>query len=119
MINRSMWFLVVACALPLCACVAYEPYPVVVSPQLTTQQRFDRSWNAAVGAMTDEGLAITEENRAAGIARGRQGAISVTATLETLPDGAIKVSFGSSAAGDTGSSLARRVHESYERRMGR
>jgi len=119
MINRPMWLLVVTCASALCACVAYEPVPVVVSPQMTTQQRFDRSWNAALGAMADEGLAITEQNRAAGIARGSRGALSVTATLETLPDGAIKVQFGAAAAGDAGNNLARRVHEAYQRRMGR
>ena len=119
MINRSKCLFIVACALSLCACVAYEPLPVVVSPQLTTQQRFDRSWNAVLGAMTDEGLAIIEQNRAAGSARGSRGAISVTATLETLADGAIKVQFGATGAGEAGNSLAQRVYEAYERRMGR
>lgn len=118
MINRPRWLFVLACALPLGACV-YEPVPVAVSPQLTTQQRFDRSWSAALGAMTDEGLAITEQNRSAGIARGSQGGVTITATLDTLPDGAIRVGFGSSPASDAGNNLARRVHEAYQRRMGR
>ena len=117
MFDKSMRILVVGCALALHACVAYEP--VVVAPQMTTQQRFDRSWTAALGAMADEGLAITEQNQAAGIARGSRGGVSVTATLDTLPDGAIRVQFGSSPASDAGNDLARRVHEAYQRRMGR
>lgn len=119
MINPPIRVLALASALALCACVAYEPVPVVMSPQLTTQQRFDRSWGAALAAMTDEGLAIVDQNRGAGVARGGRGNVTVTATLDTLSDGAIRVQFAGSPAGDAGNDLARRVHEAYQRRMGR
>ena len=48
---------IVAVFLLLGGCVAYEPV-LVYSPQ-TTQQRFDRAWAAASGAMYDQGMSIT------------------------------------------------------------
>lgn len=117
MIDKVKWLLIVGCSFALGACVVYEPVPVG-SPPLTTQQRFDRSWNAALGAMADQGLAITDQNRASGVIRGNRSGVTVTATLETLPDGAIRVQFGSTGGNDA-DSLARSVHEAYQRRMGR
>ena len=82
--------LVVAFAiLSLAACVVYEPYPV--SPQ----QRFDQSWAAAAGAMSDQGLTITSQDRGAGVIRGERSGIAITATLETLADGRLQVKFAS------------------------
>ena len=106
----------VACvaALLLAGCVVYEPVPVA---QPTTQQRFDRSWDAAAAAMADQGVTITAQDRGAGVIRGMRGGVIVTATLQTLPDGRIQVSFNSTGEGEGG--VAQRVHESYERRMGR
>jgi hypothetical protein len=97
-------------------CVVYEPMPV--SSQPTLQQRFDRSWAAAMGAMTDQGLSITAQDRGAGVIRGVQGSVTITATLTTLPDGRIQVKFDSTTSG-TDSAVIQRVSESYERRMGR
>ena len=100
--------------------MVYEPVPV--SSQPTLQQRFDRSWAAAVGAMSDQGLSITAQDRGAGFIRGVQDGVTVTATLTTLADGRVQVKFDSktdSKTSGTDSSVIRRVSESYERRMGR
>jgi len=99
------------------SCVVYEPVPAVSQP--TLPQRFDRSWTAASGAMSDQGLTITSQDRGAGVIQGDRGGITVIATLETLADGRIKVAFASKG-GDSGDpGLVQRVSDSYERRMGR
>ena len=116
MMAELRWVALAAVALLLGACVYYEPVPVTVAPAMTAQQRFDRSWAAAAGAMSDQGLTITAQDRGAGVIRGDRGGVTVTATLTTLPDGAIGVKFSSPGTGDD---LARRVWDSYERRMGR
>jgi hypothetical protein len=104
----------VATGLFLAGCVVYEPVPVA-SPQLSMQQRFDRSWAAASGAMYDEGVTITSQDRDAGVIRGNKGADSIVATVQTLADGRIQVKFDSK--GDP--ALVHRVSQSYDRRMGR
>jgi hypothetical protein len=115
--NRKLrWTLMVAAALSLAACVAYEPY--VVSPGSTVGQRFDRAWAAAGGAMYDQGVNVTTQDRAAGVIRGERGGIVITATLSTRPDGSIQVKFNSSGANSQDPYLINRVSDSYDRRMG-
>jgi hypothetical protein len=90
----------------------------VVAPQQTTAQRFDRSWSAALGAMSDQGLTITSQDYAGGVIVGGQGGVTISATLQTLPDGSVQVKFGSrGGAADPG--LIDRVSSSFDRRMGR
>jgi hypothetical protein len=116
--NLKLCRLVIVCAsLSLGACVVYEP--VQVSPQATLQQRFDRSWSAAAGAMSDQGLTITSQDRGAGVIRGEQGVITITATVETLADGRIQVKFSSQGPTSADPALVQRVSDSYDRRMGR
>ena len=103
--------------LSLNSCVAYEPVPV--SSQPTVQQRFDRSWAAATGAMSDQGLTITSQDRGAGVMRGERGGTTITATLKTLADGSVQVEFASQGASSTDPGLIQRVSVSYDRRMGR
>jgi hypothetical protein len=118
--NRQLRLLVVvAVILPLGACVVYEPIPVVASPQMTVQQRFDRAWAAAGGAMYDQGLTITAQDRGSGVIRGERGGITITATLETLADGSVQVKFNSREATTTDPGLINRVSDSYDRRIGR
>src|SRR5688572_33468176 len=96
----------------LAGCVVYEPYPV------SAQSRFDQSWNAATGAMADQGVSIGTQDRGAGIIRGTRSGINVQASLRTLADGRVEVRFDSSGdRADPG--LIHRISESYERRMGR
>lgn len=115
--NRKLrWPAMVAAVLSLAGCVAYEP--VVVSPQSTVQQRFDRAWAAASGAMYDQGLTITVQDRATGVIRGERGEMTITATLQTMADGSVQVRFKSSGTGGTDPGLINRVSDSYDRRMG-
>jgi hypothetical protein len=116
--NHKLRLLAVfAFVLTLGGCVVYEPVPV--APQMTAQQRFDRAWAAASGAMYDQGLTMTAQDRGAGVIRGDRGGITITATLETLPDGSIQVKFNSKGANSTDPDLIQRVSDSYYRRMGR
>jgi hypothetical protein len=109
-------FAIVAVVMTLSGCVAYQPVPVaVVQPSM--QERIDRSWDAAAGAMADQGMTITAQDRRAGMIRGDRGGTTITAQIETLPDGRVQVKFDSSGAPDAG--LVDGVTDSYNRRMGR
>ena len=110
-LKRLCQLLVVVATLALSSCVYYPPVPVAVPGP----SRFDQSWAAASGAIVDNGLTITQQDRATGMIRGERGDNAVTATLEPLPDGRVQVKFN--ARGDPG--LLERVSNSYERRMGR
>jgi len=114
--NSNLQLIVVCAALVLHGCVVYEPVPV--GYQTTLQQRFDRSWAAATGAMADQGLTITSQNRGAGVVQGERGGTTITAALETLPDGSVQVKFTSQGS-NTDAALIQRVSNSYDRRMGR
>ena len=109
--------LLVSALLSSGACVVYEPVPVTSQP--TLQQRFDRSWAAATGAMSDQGLTITSQDRGAGVIRGERGGVTITATLETLVDGRVQVKLDSKEANSADPGLIQRVSDSYDRRMGR
>ena len=113
--NILSWLLA-ASVLALSACVVYEPVPVA---QPTVSQRFDRSWNAAAGAMDDAGLTITAQDRGAGVIRGERGGTTITAMVQTLADGRIQVKFDSKGPSGADAGLVQRVSENYERRMGR
>ena len=99
-------FLCLGFFLALAGCVVYEPMPV--------QSRYDQSWNAASGAMADQGVSVTTQDRGAGVIRGTRGSAEVQASVRTLADGRVEVRITSSD-----SNLANRVSESYDRRMGR
>jgi hypothetical protein len=116
--NRNLLrLLVVSTVLSLGSCVVYEPVPVGSQP--TLQQRFDRSWAAAGGAMSDQGLTITAQDRGSGVIRGERGGMTVTATVETLADGRVQVKFTSNSPASADPGLVQRVSDSYDRRMGR
>jgi len=99
------------------ACVVYPPVPA--SPQPTLQQRFDRSWVAAAGAMSDQGLTIVSQDRGAGVIRGERGGTVIIGTVETLADGRIQMKFSSQGSSNADPSLIHQVSDSYDRRMGR
>ena len=108
-------FILTACLALLSACVVYEPVPTP-APAPTT---FDRSWNAAVAAVQDEGVRIASEDRAGGVIRGLRGEQEVTINVRTQADGNVRVEI--SARGPKGSDpgLADRISRAYDRRMGR
>ena len=101
-------------AVALAACVVYEPVPVPQGPST-----YDRSWAAAIGALQDQGVAISEQDRASGVVRGTRGSVTVTAVVRTQADGRVRVEFNTAGGGGADPGLVERVSESYNRRMGR
>ena len=93
-------------------CVVYEPYPA--APPV-----FERSWSAAAGAMQDQGVQITAEERAAGVIQGRHGGIEVTAQIRSQADGSVRVQFDTRGATGQDPGLINRISQGYDRRMGR
>jgi hypothetical protein len=110
--------LVLACSvLPaLWGCTYYVPAGAPV-PGYSTPSSFDRSFAAASGAMRDQGLAISVEDRASGTIVGKAGDGSLTAAVRTQADGSVRVQFNTTGAVDPG--LIERVSRSYDRHMGR
>lgn len=102
----------------LSGCVAYAPVPMA-APQPTPQQRFDSSWAAAANAMTDQGVAITAQDRGAGVIRGNRAGVPVTANVKVEADGNVQVSFETVGAAEKDPGLTQRLRDSYLRRMGR
>jgi hypothetical protein len=97
-------------------CVVYPatPYP---APAAYAPSTFDRAYDAALGALSDQGLRITSQDRASGHIVGSSGAVSVTASVRPQPDGTTRVEFNTSGAADAG--LSQRVLAAYNARMGR
>ena len=116
--HRALTSLALAAALTtLLGCVAYTPVPVEGYPS-SAEQRYERSWAAAAGAMADQGVTVTAQDRAAGVIRGSRGGMPVTAMVQPQADGTLRVSFEvSSSSQDPG--LTDRLRESYLRRTGR
>ena len=111
-----------ATVLALSSCAYYvAPDGTVVPagfiPATTAPASFDRSFAAAAGAMRDEGLTVTVEDRAMGNVVGTGDGGTVTATLHQQADGSVRVQFDSRAVRDP--DLITRVSRYYERRMGR
>lgn len=103
------------CIALLCACTYYAtPYPAA-APYAPSS--FDRSYDAALGALTDQGLRITAQDRASGNIVGSSGPLNVTAMVRPQADGTTRVEFKTS--GDASGSLSQRVLASYNARMGR
>lgn len=101
-------------ALAPAACY-YAPYPYTT----TVPASFDRSYNAVVGAMADNGLAILMEDRPAGRVVGRRGGIDVTGIVISQADGSVRVEFTTSGATAQDPSMIERVTRAYNARMGR
>ena len=102
----------VAVGLP--ACYTYPtPYGYA------TPASFDRSWEAAVGALADNGLAITSQDRDSGAVSGRRGAIDVVANVRSQSGGSVRVEFTARCDIKQVPGRADPVSAAYDRRMGR
>jgi len=97
-------------ALTIASCVYYHPVPVSSGPDA-----FERSWNAALGAADDVGVAISTADRTSGVIYGTTPDSNVTIRVFTQADGRVRVEFNASGA----KGLADRLRGAYERRMGR
>ncbi len=113
--KRGLFGIGLAIAALLGGCVVYEPVPVGYS----RPSNFDRSWNAAVSAMREQGVAISQEDRGAGVVRGTRGGINVTGTVRTQADGSVRVQFDTSGATGSDPTLIDRITRSYQAYMGR
>jgi hypothetical protein len=102
-----------ASALALGGCVVYEPAPVA------GPSTFDRAWAAAIGAMQEQGVTITEQDRSRGLVRGTRGTLTVTGNVVAQADGRTRVEFNTTGVLGSDPGLAERISASYDRRMGR
>lgn len=109
--------LLAAAAALLAGCTVYQVAPVAFAPVPPTS--FDRSWSAAAGALEDQGVQITAEDRASGVIRGRRGGIDVTANVRTQADGSVRVQFDTAGATAQDPGLIDRISRAYDRQMGR
>jgi len=89
-------------ALAPAACY-YAPYPYTT----TVPASFDRSYNAVIGAMGDNGLSILMEDRPAGRVIGRRGGIDLTGSvISQLPPVHASSTVGSGDAALAGFAVA-------------
>lgn len=98
-------------------CTYYQPASTVYVTK--PADSFDRSWNAVVGALQDQGVRITSQDRSSGIVRGTRNDINVTANVRTQADRRVRVEFNTSGATATDPELIDRITRSYNQRMGR
>jgi hypothetical protein len=99
-------------------CVYYPaaPYPAPVSYGPST---FDRSYDAALGALSDQGLSIISQDRASGQIVGSRGTLRVTASVRPQADGTTRVEFKTSGDQGQDAGISQRVLGAYNTRMGR
>ena len=102
-------------ALPLAACVAYQPAGV----PSTVPASFDRSWNAALGAAQDVGIVVSTADRNAGRIYGRRNPSDVTIGLDTQADGSLRLQFDAKGLSPQDRGLDGQFTQAYNRRMGR
>lgn len=117
--NRMLGTLIVAAglALTLGGCTYYPVAPGEYAPY--PPSTFEQTWAAALGALSDEGVQIVSANRDSGTIRGINGAINVTAIVQTRADGGVQVEFKTSGNIDSDPTLNQRISNRYNRRMGR
>jgi hypothetical protein len=118
-LQRVFGALSVTCglALGIAGCVVYKTAP----GEYTTMpgDSFENAWSATLGAFADEGVLIVQQDRSAGTVRGTLGDSFVTAKVQRLPDGNIRLEFGVSGDIAANAALKDRIVASYNRRMGR
>jgi len=102
-------------AAALAGCVVYDPYYPYYGYGGGTAVTFNQAWNAASGAMHDQGVQVTREDRSSGLIEGTRGSTGVKTRVLTQNDGRVRVEFN--VANDQG--LSEGLSRSYEARMGR
>jgi hypothetical protein len=109
--RRGAFILMAGAALAGCV------YPApVYAPAPST---FDRAFNAAVGAATDSGVAVTSADRPSGRITGTKDGAAVTINLATMANGNVRVEFNAPGSLQTNPTLAEQMSAAYQRRMGR
>ena len=110
---RTLCIIVILSTVGLAGCVVYEPVPAA-SPS-----RFDRSWNAALGAVQDAGVQISSAEPSTGVIRGTKDGIDVNTMVVRQNDGGVRVQFDTKGPTQNDPGLSNRLSQAYERRMGR
>jgi hypothetical protein len=95
----------------LVGCTYYAPPP--------GPSTYDRAYNAMLGAMSDQGVKVTDANPSGGLITGQRGGITVIATVAPQPDGTTKVEFRTQGDINQDPNLINRITGSYNARMGR
>lgn len=108
----------VAVTAALAGCVVYDPYYPYPYGH-SAPNSFERSWSAAMGAVRDQGVQVSNEDRSAGVIEGRRGGVTVTARVAAQADGGVRVGFTSGGNVAEDPDLTNRIVRSYETRMGR
>jgi hypothetical protein len=118
--NAKIRSVVLAAALSTLGACVYDPYYYgYPQPVSGTAATFDRSWNAAVGAMRDQGVQIALEDRPGGVIDGRRGNMTVRTHVMAQSDGRVRVEFNTGGLLSEDPGLSDRISSSYEARMGR
>ena len=102
-------------SLSLTGCVVHQPVAVVPGAPAS----FDRSWNAALGAAQDVGIAVTAADRHGGLIQGRYSGANATIALMPQADGRLRVQFDARGLGPQDQGIEDRFVQAYNRRMGR
>jgi hypothetical protein len=110
---RLLALFCLAAALSQGGCVVYDPYMVAAPAS------FDRSWNAALGAAEDAGIAVSTADRGSGRIYGRRNGADVTIAVTPQADGSLRVQFDVKGLGPQDQGLDERFTQAYNRRMGR
>jgi hypothetical protein len=95
---------------------ARPPAPVPTSPIAESHLSFDRTFDLARAALTEQKLAIERQDRRTGVIVGTEGTVAVTATLEQIREGPIRVTFRQVPEG-ADPALLQRVIAAYHTRM--
>lgn len=103
------------CAISLPSCVVYEPMGV----HSAVPASFDRSWNAALAAAQDAGIAVSVADRNSGRIYGRHNTADVTISVTPQTDGSLRVQFDAKDLVPQDQGLKDRFVQAYNRRMGR
>ncbi len=78
---------------------------------------FNRTFDAAMGALVDQKMTITQQDRRHGSIDAKAGSAVIAVTLRTLPDGAIRVAFEPQGDSSADPGLLQRVTDAYNARM--
>jgi hypothetical protein len=86
-----------------------QPLPTHFDSHLS----FDRTFNDALGAMADQKLIFSEQDRRRGRIVGELDGETIVATLQPMLDGALRVSFTAQGDSAAAAALRRKVTDSY------
>ena len=110
-------FIISLIATLITACYYSQPAPAVYTTKSTS--KFEQSWSAALGALSDQGVRISTQDRGAGIIQGSRYGIAVIASIRTQANNSVRVEFNTSGDTKRDPELIKRITGSYNSRMGR